>query len=206
MATAPIATNANKPNQVQVENKSELGIAEHNMVLVEKANVPHEANTITVIMPKIPFEVIKLPDDIATLQSNKSNLPFDNTKSPHDATTITVGSSNTQNEVTNLPDESNKAPDETDNLKDKTKIKHICNNHLDHDYKYLKEQGQSAWCKVNARYHKVLCQDCKKMLVHHKGDDDTIKPTAKNPMHVCCNEKEKCTFAICNNCFKIGIN
>jgi hypothetical protein len=122
-------------------------------------------------------------------------------------------SENIDIEQNKLPDKDLVLPGEIQNTTDERqdlehdlpdKVKHICELKDDHRIQFLTEKSRSDWCKPNAMFHEVICRRCTKKFVHGKDDPETtVKPTVRKPMHVCPNEKHKCTFAYCHECFML---
>jgi hypothetical protein len=74
-----------------------------------------------------------------------------------------------------------------------------CGNLKRHQYMYLHISDSSAYCKKNFRFHGQQCQACTNEFVEKiDKDEKAIKPSRKNPMHVC--ETSNCTYGVCHAC------
>lgn len=171
----------------------------------------------------LPDEAEELPDPAADtsteLHDEKKLLSDEEKELPYEKAELPI---ELPKETQELPEEAQELPEKLPTEEDSTVLpeeddmtegdeEEIINNFIchvkeDHQYKFLAEKTQSSWCRENSMYYQVRCQDCKKMFVDKKSKDkEEVKPTVKKPMHVCCNEKHKCTFAVCNDCYILGM-
>jgi hypothetical protein len=179
----------------------------------QEGNLPEETNVLpdkdTTMEGNLPEETNVLPDTDTTMWLN---LPVvEGNVLPDKVNLFPDESSNLPEDVNVLPD---KATKKTDGKEDasisstETITKYICTNVKDHAFWFLAEKGNASWCKPNAMYGGVRCQgeSCGKMFVSKVVNPETeFKPTNKKPIHVCGNEKKKCTFAYCHDCYNKGM-
>jgi hypothetical protein len=170
----------------------------------------------------LPDENLELPD---MDQTRNGDLPDKANELPDESTNLPDIEQVINQKIVDLPDEANVLPDiskhlpdnkvdlpnETGNLTETINTpvtKFICEIDKEHECQFLAEKSNSAWCKPNAMFHEVLCQgdSCGKMFVNQiVKTEKNIKPSCKKPMHVCSNERSKCTYALCHDCYKLAM-
>lgn len=130
-----------------------------------------------------------------------SNIPTEGESKKPDESNLLFKDHDLPFESSNLPFDNDADIDESSTL-----TKKICVVIQDHQLHFLAEKTDPAWCKPNAMFHEVICQVCKNVFVHKILDPKkNIKPSVKRPMHVCMNEKLRCTYAICHACYDKGM-
>ena len=180
------------------------------------------------VVELFPDESTNFPDDMNVLPDETTNLPDNVNVLPDKMTNLPDILNVAPDKMTNLPDEQNELPDKTTNLPDgkelldgkdnasitstetnSTKVKkYICPMVKDHAFWFLADKGDANWCKPNAMFGGVRCQgdSCGKIFVSKLVNKDTeFKPRFKKGIHVCANEKNKCTFAYCHDCYMKGM-
>jgi len=196
---------ADETNTTTLEPQKELNSADTN----KKAN---ETNT-TTLEPQKQLnsdDTNKKADETntTTLEPQKQ-LNSDDTKKQADETNTTtlepqkeLNSDDTKKQADEA-NASNASVSESDSY---YKYQFVCRwNHC--DYKKLVSMDNSAYCGNGARFDGVHCADanCQKLFVKinpKKGDDTCFKPTIATPLYCCENNKERCTYAICHDCYK----
>ena len=176
----------------------------------QEGSLPEETNVLrqkdTTMEGNLPEVTNVLPEKNATMEDN---LPEETNVVPDTEPTTWLNLPVVQGNV--LPDKVNLFPEKDDETISSTETitKHICSNEKDHKFWFLAEKGNASWCKPNAMYGGVCCQgeSCGKMFVSKVVNPETeFKPTVKKAIHVCGNEKNKCTFAYCHDCYKKGMD
>jgi hypothetical protein len=130
-----------------------------------------------------------------------SNIPTEGESKKPDESNLLFKDHDLPFESSNLPFDNDADIDESSTL-----TKKICVVIQDHQLHFLAEKTDPAWCKPNAMFHEVICQECDNVFVHKIIDPKkNVKPSVKRPMHVCMNEKLRCTYAVCHACYDKGM-
>ena len=80
------------------------------------------------------------------------------------------------------------------------------NNASLHEWGNLQPNELKSYCNPGNKFFGIKCAGCPKYFVSKVTDEKTqFKPSARNQMHCCANVKDDCTFALCNDCYKLRV-
>lgn len=86
----------------------------------------------------------------------------------------------------------------------------VCNkqekNKSLHDWDNLQQNEMNSYCNPRMRFFGIKCASCPKLFVSKVTDKKTqFKPSVRYQMYCCANVKDDCTFALCNDCYKLRV-